>query len=74
VVKVAEEVVREELHGGAKLAAGSLGWGKMMVRKSLGPASLAGAAGSLLVQEGCGDKALLLVWSESSGCLIGDGQ
>jgi hypothetical protein len=29
-------------------------------------ASLAGAAGRLLVQEGRGDKALLLVWSDSS--------
>jgi hypothetical protein len=30
------------------------------------PASLAGTAGRLLVQEGRGDKALLLVWSDSS--------
>jgi hypothetical protein len=88
VVKVAEEEVGEELRDGAELAAGSTGWGnkrrmlppvrcsrrKMTVRKSRGLALLAGAAGRLSVREGRGDEALLLVRSDSSGLLIGDGQ
>jgi hypothetical protein len=63
VVKVAKEVVREELHGGEELAAGSAGWGnnrsglplvrclrrKTTTRKSSGLASLADTAGMLLV-------------------------
>jgi hypothetical protein len=85
---VAEEVVGEELLGGAELAAGSVGsrdnwsrmplvrhsWRKTTARKSRGPASLADAAGRLLVQEGHCDEALLLAQSNSSGWLIGDGQ
>jgi hypothetical protein len=39
--------------------------------KSRGPASPAGAAGRLLVQEGHGDEALLLARLDSSGRLIG---
>jgi hypothetical protein len=42
--------------------------------KSRGPASLADAAGRLLVQEGRGGEALLLALSDSLGRLIGDGQ
>jgi hypothetical protein len=38
------------------------------------PASLAGAAGRLLVQEGRGNEALLLAWLDSSGWLLGDWQ
>jgi hypothetical protein len=88
VIEVVEEEIGNELLGGTKLAAGSAGWGnkwrrlppvrcswrKMTVGKSRGPASLAGAAGRLLVQEGRGDEALLLVEADSSGRLIGDGQ
>jgi hypothetical protein len=74
VVEVAEKVVGEELIGGAELVAGSVGWGnnqsglppvrhsrrKMTTGKSRGPASQAGAAVMLLVQEGRGDEVLLL--------------
>jgi hypothetical protein len=80
VVEVVKEEVREELLGGAELAVGLTGWGKerrmlpsvrcsqrKTMGKSRGPASLAGAMGRLLVQEGCGDEALLLVQSDSSG-------
>jgi hypothetical protein len=88
VVEVAEEVVGEEHLGGAELAAGSAVWGnnrselppvrrswrKTMAGKSRGPASLAGAAGRLLVQVGRGDEALLLAWSDSSERLVGDGK
>jgi hypothetical protein len=88
MVEVAEEVVGEDLLGGAKLAAGSAGWGnnqsglppmrrsqrKMTVGKSCGPALLSGTVGRLLVQEGRGDEALLLARSDSSGHPIGDGQ
>jgi hypothetical protein len=88
VVKVVKEEVGEELLGGAELAAGSAGWGNKRrtlppVRcswrnkttgKSRGSASLEGAAGRLLVSEGRGDEALLLVQSDSSGQLIYDGQ
>jgi hypothetical protein len=88
VVEVVEEEVREELLGGAELAAGSTGWGnkrrrllparcsrrKMTTGKSCGPASLAGTTGRLLVQEGRGDEALLLARSDSSVRLIDDGQ
>jgi hypothetical protein len=88
VVEVVEEEVVEELLGGAELTMRSLGWGnkrrrlppmrcsqrKMTAGKSHGPASLAGAAGGLLVQEGRGDEALLLVWSDCSGQLISNGQ
>jgi hypothetical protein len=88
VVEVAEEVVGEELLSGAELAAGSVGSGdnrskmplvrhsrrKTTAGKSCGPASLAGAAGRLLVQEGHCDEALLLAQSDSSGWLMGDGQ
>jgi hypothetical protein len=63
VVEVVEEEVGEELLGGTKLAAGSVGWGnkqrrlspvkcsrrKTMAGKSHGSASLANAAGWLLV-------------------------
>jgi hypothetical protein len=80
VVEAAEEEVGEELHGGVELGAGLAGWGnkqrwlsltrcsqrKMMAGKSCGLASLAGAAGRPLVQEGRSDNALLLVWSDSS--------
>jgi hypothetical protein len=66
VVEVAEEVVREELLGGAERAVGSVGWGidrsghplvrysqrKTVVGKSRGPASLAVAVGRLLAHEG----------------------
>jgi hypothetical protein len=38
-----------------------------MVGESRCPASLAGAAGRLLVQEGRGDRALLLARLDSSG-------
>jgi hypothetical protein len=69
VVEVAKEVVEEELFCGAEVAAGSVGWGK-----SRGPASLTGAVGRLSVQEGRGDEALLLAWSDSSGWLIGNVQ
>jgi hypothetical protein len=44
------------------------------VGKSCGPTFLASAACRLLVQEGRGDEALLLAWSDCSGRLIGDGQ
>jgi hypothetical protein len=47
---------------------------KTAVGKSRGPASLAGAVGRLLAQEGGRDEALLLAQSDSSGWLIGDGQ
>jgi hypothetical protein len=36
-----------------------------MAEESLCPASLAGTAGRLLVQEGRGDEALLFIWSDS---------
>jgi hypothetical protein len=88
VVEVVEEEVGEELLGGAELAAGSTGWRnkrrrlpparcsrrKTTTGKSRGPASLAGTAGRLLVQEGHGDEALLLARSDSSVWLVGDGQ
>jgi hypothetical protein len=88
VVEVAEEVVREELLGGAERAVGSVGWGidrsghpllrysqrKTAVGKSRGSASLAVAVGRLLAHEGDRDEALLLARSDSSGRLIGDGQ
>jgi hypothetical protein len=88
VVEVVEEEVGEELLGGAELVAGSAGckntWRRLppvrcsgrktMAGKSRGPALLASAAGRLLVQEGRGDDALLLVWSDSSGRLIDNGQ
>jgi hypothetical protein len=45
-----------------------------MAGMSCGPASLAGTAGRLSAQEGHGDEALLLVQSDSSGWLVGDGQ
>jgi hypothetical protein len=81
-------VVKEELLGDVKLAAGSAGWGnnqsglppvrrsqrKMTAGKSCGPALLSGAVGRLLVQEGHSDEALLLAQSDSSGRLISDGQ
>jgi hypothetical protein len=63
------EVVRDKLLGGVELAAGSARWGnnrrrlplaRFSQRKSHGLASLVGAAGRLLVQEGHGDEALLL--------------
>jgi hypothetical protein len=87
VVQVAEEVVGEELLGGAERAARLARWEnnqsrlpparrsqiKTTVGKSCGPASLADAVGRLLVQEGHGDGALLLAWSDSSVRLIGDG-
>jgi hypothetical protein len=70
VVEVAEEVVGEELFGGAELAAGLVGWGnnrrrlppmrcsrmKMTAGESRCPESLAGAVGRFLVQEGRGDE------------------
>jgi hypothetical protein len=85
---VVEEVVGEELLGGAELAVGSAGWGnngsgllltrrsqrKTMVGKSHRPASLVGTAGMLLVQEGHGDEAPLLAQSDGSGRLIGNEQ
>jgi hypothetical protein len=88
VVEVVEEEVGEELLGGAEIAAGSSrrgnkqrrlplvwrSWRKTMTGKSRGPASPAGTAGRLSVQEGRGDEALLLAWSDSSRQLIGDGQ
>jgi hypothetical protein len=46
----------------------------MTTGKSHAPASLAGAAGMLLVQEGRGDEALFLARSDSSGRLVGDEQ
>jgi hypothetical protein len=65
--------------GGTELVVGSAGWGnnrrrmppaRCSRRRAAGesrcPASLADAAGRLLVQEGRGDKALLLVRSDSS--------
>jgi hypothetical protein len=75
VVEVVEEGVGEELFGGAELAVGSTRWGnkprrlssgrcsrrKTTVGMSCGPASLAGAAGRLSVQEGRGDEAFLVV-------------
>jgi hypothetical protein len=68
VVKVAEDVVAEELLGESELAVGSAGWGnnrsgplpvrrsqRMTVAgKSRRLASLAGAVGRLLAQEGAG--------------------
>jgi hypothetical protein len=83
---VAEEVVGDELLSGAEIAAESAGWGnnrrglplarcsqrKTTAGKSHGPASLAGAAGRLSVQEGHGDEAFLLAHSDSLGQLIGD--
>jgi hypothetical protein len=88
VVEVTEEEVGEELLGGMEFTVGSAGWGnnrirlpsvrcswrKMMVGKSCGPASPAGAVGRLLVQEGHGEVTLLLARLDSSGWLIGDGQ
>jgi hypothetical protein len=88
VVEVADEVVGEELLGGAKLAAGSMGRGndqsglpsvrrsrrKMAVGKSRGLASLAGVVGRLLAQEGRRDEALLLARSDNSRWLVSDGQ
>jgi hypothetical protein len=87
VVKVAEEVVGEELLGSAELATGSAGWGnnrsglppvtrswrKMTAGKSRGPTSLASVAGKFLVMEGCGDELLLLAQSDNSGWLVDDG-
>jgi hypothetical protein len=77
VVEAVGEVVGEELLSGTELAAG---WGnnqrrlppmrcsqrKTTTGESYFPASLAGAAGRFLVQEGCGDRALLLVRSDNS--------
>jgi hypothetical protein len=74
VVEVVEEEVGEEVLGSAELAVGSMGWGnkrrwlllvrcswrRMMAGKTRGPASLAGAAGMLLLLERCDDEALLL--------------
>jgi hypothetical protein len=88
VVEVAEDVVGEELLGGAELAVGSTGWGndqsrlplvrclgrKTAVGKSRDLTSLAGVVGRLLSQEGCKDEVLLLARSDSLGPLIGDGQ
>jgi hypothetical protein len=88
VVEVAEEVVVEELFGITELVVGSSGWGndwsrlplamhswrKTAAGKSHGLASLAGAAGRFLAQEGRRDEVLLLARSDSSGWLIGDGQ
>jgi hypothetical protein len=88
VVEAVEEEVGEELLGGMELTVGLEGWGnnrrglplmrcsrkKMTTWKSRGPASLAGAAARLLVQEGHGDEALILARSDSSWRLIGDGQ
>jgi hypothetical protein len=79
VAEAARAMVREELHGGAELHVWSAGWGnnrrrlppvrcsqrKTMAGESLCPASLAGTAGRLLVQEGRGDEALLFIWSDS---------
>jgi hypothetical protein len=47
---------------------------KTTAGKSRGLASLAGAVGRLLVQEGRGDEELLLALSDSSGWRISDGQ
>jgi hypothetical protein len=44
------------------------------VGKSRGPASLAGAVGRLLVQEGRRDEVLLLAQSDRLGWLISDEQ
>jgi hypothetical protein len=80
VVEAVGEVFGEELLGGAKHASGLAGWGenqrrlpsvrcswrKMTAKESQCLASLSGVAGMLLVQEGRGDGALLLVPSDSS--------
>jgi hypothetical protein len=80
VVKAAGEVVGKELLDNTELTVGSAGWGnnrrrlplascsqrKMTAGESHCSASLADSVGRFLVQEGCGDRALLLVWSDSS--------
>jgi hypothetical protein len=77
VVEAVGEVVGEELLSGTELA---VGWGnnrrrlppmrcsqrKTTTGESCFPASLASAAGRFLVQEGCSDRALLLVRSDNS--------
>jgi hypothetical protein len=77
VVEATREVVREELLSGAELAVGSRNNRRRLppVGHSLRmtmtgelrlPGSLASTAGRFLVQEGHGDRALLLVRSDNS--------
>jgi hypothetical protein len=80
VVEAAGEVVGEELLGSVELAMGSAGWGnnrrrlppvrcshrKTTAGESHCPASLAGATGKLLVQEGRGDGVLTHLLAKDS--------